>query len=202
MRFEDIKKPDMIAQKHIWVAEEQGRILAEFDLKTGKPNNFYSIDKDKLNRFGLANKDSINYIKCENGAFVLNGNVYTFSYFVPKTGDIYHLTDFAHPSRDIITYKKAYAELDISKKSGTAETTNILGYYFGYKNSFTINGILFRFKPIVTYYIDQKDCIDIYLSSDHELKGELIFYKNSIEVDRMFAPLREGKTGNVKWIIK
>ena len=103
--------------------------------------------------------------------------------------------------RDIITYKKAISDIDLTKRMGSAGS-RIIAYYFGYKTEFTLDDITFNFKPIICVPINQPMYIDIHLVADKDLEGELLFIKNNKIMDTIYAPLTKDVAGGMQWILK
>ena len=193
--FGNIKPYSPVTQDYIWVAEYYGGGISEFDLETKESNSFYDIDKSKLQRFGLIGKGKKMWFECYRGVFNINGNVYELIY---RTDKDYKLTGQDMFYRDIITYKQAIADIDLTKRVGSSES-KIVGYYFGYKTELKIDDITFNFKPIISIPINKPMYIDIHLVANKDLKGELLFVKNGDIIDTIYAPLKKDVAGGIKW---
>lgn len=196
--FGSIKPYSPVEQDYIWVAEYYRGGVSEFDLETKESNSFYSIDKNKLQRFGLIGKGQKMWFECYRGPFNINGNIYELIY---KADREYKLTGQDMFQRDIITYKKAIATIDLSKRAGSSKS-QIVGYYFGYKTEFKIDDVIFNFKPIISILVDQSMYLDIHLVADKDLKGELLFVKNGKIIDTIYAPLQKDVAGGMKWRLR
>lgn len=189
------KKPKEVTQEHIWVAEYYKGCLKEFENKETQ-NSFYDIDKERLVRFGLSD---IGWFECYRGVFNLKGQVYEVIY---KYGDtVIPLTGMDMKHKDIITYKKAYAEADITKKKGQF-TNRIVAYYFGYKSEFEAGEVKFNFKPIICKPVGGGVYLDLYIVSSVDLDGELIIIKNGSVIEKIDAPLSKDVAGGMKWVVK
>lgn len=197
--FGKMKPYSPVAQDYIWVAEYYGGGISEFDLETKESNSFYSIDKNKLQRFGLIGKGDKMWFECYRGSFNIKGNVYELVYSI--NGKKYKLTGQDMFQRDIITYKQAISDIDLTKRAGSSESM-IVGYYFGYKTEFKIDDIIFNFKPIISIPINQHMYIDIHLVASKDLKGELLFVKNGEIIDTIYAPLTKDVAGGMQWILR
>lgn len=196
--FSRIKPYSPVEQDYIWVAEYFNGYLSEFDFETKKSNSFYDIDKKQLVRFGLIGKGKKMWFECYRGVFNIDGNVYELTY---RTDKDYRLTGQDMFYRDIITYKQAIADIDLTKRVGSSES-KIVGYYFGYKTELKIDDITFNFKPIVSIPINEPMYIDIHLVASRNLKGELLFVKNGEIIDTIYAPLKKDVAGGIKWILR
>jgi hypothetical protein len=196
--FGKIKPYSPVDQNYIWIAEYYSGGISEFDLETKEGNSFYDIDKSKLQRFGLIGKGKKMWFECYRGPFNINGDVYNLAYRLDK---IYMLTGQDMFQRDIITYKKAIADIDLTKRAGSSKS-RIVGYYFGYKTEFKIDGIKFNFKPIVCIPVGQPMYIDIHLVANRDLEGELLFIKNDEIIDTIYAPLKKDVAGGIQWRLR
>lgn len=191
------KKPEGVTQEYIWVAEYYNGFLYEFENEELE-NSFYDIERERLQRFGLVGKDRM-WFECYRGTFNLLGNTYDLIY---KWGDrVIPLTGMDMFQRDIITYKKAYAEAEISKKRGTF-TNKIVAYYFGYKSEFEIEGIKFNFKPIICKSVGGELYLDLHLVSSENLDGDLYILKNGEVIEKFNAPLVKNMAGGVQWEVR
>ncbi|MED4883923.1 hypothetical protein [Bacillus smithii] len=189
-------------QDFIWMAEYvDGSYLSEFDLITHKPNSFYSIDKNKLIRFGLLGQGMKFYFEVNGGIFKLNGQMIMFSY-VDKNGKEYFLTGQNKLYNDIITYKDAYADGNMFINGNGLLKTTISQYNFGYKTKININNTLFNFQPIFCLPYDKPAFIELKLVSNKDMNGKLRIYRSGTIVDEIEAPLKKGYAGFTKWVIR
>ncbi len=196
--FGSIKPYSPVEQNYIWVAEYYSGGLCEFDLETKESNSFYDIDKNKLQRFGLIGSGKKMWFECYRGTFNIEGNIYELVY---RTDKAYKLTGQDMFQRDIITYKKAVSDIDLTNRVGSA-SSKIVAYYFGYKTEFKVDDITFNFKTIICVPINQPMYIDIHLVADRDLEGELLFIKNNKIMDTYYAPLKKDVAGGMQWILR
>lgn len=183
-------------QPFIWMAEyfsEDG--LTEFDLETKKENNFSDIQKDKLRKFGLIGQGSKMFFNCNGGAFSIVGKSYSIE--VECDGKLYRLNDSSNYITDVITYKRAEANVSYGVKSAELRP-NITGYFFGYKTKIEVNGVKFNLKPIVSMVAEKPLYLDLSLSADRDMKITLYICKS----DKRFPyemELKKNKTSRVHW---
>jgi hypothetical protein len=189
-------------QDFIWIAEYvDGTYLSEFDLITHRPNNFYSIDKNKLIRFGLVGQGMKLYFEVGGGIFKLNGQMIMFTY-IDENGNEYFLTGQNKLYNDIITYKDAHCDGAVFFGGSGVLQTNISQYNFGYKTKLLINDIAFNFQCICCLPYNHPAFMEIKLVSNKDMNGKLRVYRNNRIVDEIEAPLKEGYAGFTKWIIR
>lgn len=189
------------AQNFIWVAEYyDGTYLSEYNLNDKKNNDYYSIDRSKLVKFGLIGMGSQMYFDVANGIFNINNNKIQVSYVVNK--EEYPLTGRTFLYNDIIQYKEAYGDMRISPtSSGGKLKNNIYSQSIGYKKSMFLVDANIHFKNIL--HIPQNSNIAPYLeikiSSDKDLNGELVFRVNGMIANKVQAPLIKDKAGIYNW---
>ncbi|WP_312339078.1 hypothetical protein [Anaerospora hongkongensis] len=196
-------------QPFVWMAEYFSGGLTEFDLATGTENNLQDIDKDKLIRFGLIGNNRKLWFECIGGTFNITGRRIDIA-FESKDGKRYSLTgNGSNMTRDIITFKKAIADVPVgvgSKKASTSRTgsldSRIVGYYYGYKTQFTIDGFNFTFKPIVSLPLSKAPYISVNIMTDRDLDGRIIFIRNREEIESIDGFLAKDKTSQLNWLIK
>jgi hypothetical protein len=195
--YSPVKKQDFI-----WIAEYvDGTYLSEFDLITHQSNSFYSIQKDKLIRFGLVGQGMKFYHEINGGFFKLNGQMLMFSY-VDENGDEYYLTGHNQLYNDIITYKDAYADGSVFFKGNGLLKTTISQYNFGYKTKININDLSFNFQAIFCLPYDKPAFMEFKLVANKSMNGKFRIYRSGRVVDEIEAPLKEGYAGFTKWIIR
>lgn len=195
----DLTQSPVPFQDFIWVAEYyDDTVFMEYDYVTKQSNNFYSIDKNKLIRFGISGYGMRMYYEVLGGTFKIAGKMIEIIYKL--NGRDYYLT--GHPLimyNDIIQYKRAESILDVT--SGKNSETNITEFSFGYKQQLTIDGINFIFKPICKIPYGGKVYLSIWLVADQELNGILEIRKNGITVAEIEAPLEPGVGGMIDWTV-
>lgn len=189
-------------QDFIWIAEYiDGTYLSEYNLITHQANSFYSIDKNKLIRFGLVGQGMKLYFEVNGGIFKLNGQIIMFTY-IDEDGNEYFLTGQNKLYNDIITYKDACADGDIFFRGNGLLRTTINQYNFGYKTKINIDNILFNFQAICCLPYNKPAFMEIKLVVNKNINGKLRIYRSGRIIDEIDAPLKEGYAGFTKWIIR
>ncbi|MGM1044902.1 MAG: hypothetical protein ACQEXX_02010 [Bacillota bacterium] len=198
-----ICRSTMPSQSFIWVADYYDNTsLLEFDPKTKQFNNFYTIDKNKLIALGLIGEGSQVYFDVANGIFNINGHRIMISY-VTKTKE-YPLTGRTILYNDVITYKKVDADADMFKKSDRGDRFNqtITSFNVGYKKKMELEGVNISFQNILTIPFDESLYLQIKISADQDLDGEMIIRRDGLIVDSIHAPLKKDMAGIINWNIK
>lgn len=194
--FENVKGYSPVSQDFIWLADYYNGYLSEFDFDTKHENSFYNIEKNRLQRFGLLGNGMKMWFECYRGSFNVNGRIYDVAY---KNGDkLYMLTGQDVFQRDIITYKKAYADL---KLKGKAEN-KIVAYYFGYKSELNIDDIKFNFKPIVVIPLNKPVHFKIHLVANRDMNGSILIKKNGKFIEDIPAPIKANVGGELTWVVR
>lgn len=190
-----------VEQDFIWIGEYvDGTHLSEYDIQTKERADFYSIQRDKLLRFGLIGHGMKLYYEAGGGFFKLNGQMYELVY---KVGDKeYYLTGQYRPYNDVITYKDAEAWANLNARDEAAFPSRILAYNFGYKQNLTIDSVTFNMKAICSVPFDAPVHLSIRLVADQKLEGKLVIKKNGTEVAEFNAPLDKGVGGELKWAVR
>lgn len=184
-------------QPFIWMAEYFSNMgLTEFDLDTKEENNFNEIDRTRINRFGLIGRGAKMYFDHFGGSFFLMGKKYSIK--LRCNGEEYDLNPYGNNINDIITYKKATANLIEGVK--TAQSI-ILGYFFGYKTKFCANNVNFTLKPIISLLADKPVFMDLSLCADKDIEGQIVFIKNNEEEFVYDISLKKGITNRSHWDI-
>jgi hypothetical protein len=210
MTFSEVNPVSPIpTQPFLWMAEYFSGGLTEFDLGTGAENLFKDIDKSKIVRFGLIGNKRKMWFECIGGTFNIAGRRIDVVYET-KDGKCYNLTgNGGHVMNDIITYKKAVADVPVgvgNRKSSTSKSgileSCIVGYYYGYKTQLTLDGITFTFKPIVSLPLGQAAYLAVSLVADKDLDGRIVFIRNREEIESFEGALLKDKTSQINWLIK
>lgn len=191
-----------VAQDFIWVADyADGTHLAEFDFDTKEENSFYSIDKNKLFRFGLIGHGQSIYFERDG---VLNVAGRRIQVFYRHNGNLLPLNgDFKYNTNDIITYKDAESVGLMAGYKGRGQlSSSITQYNVGYKTDLHVGGINFHFKPIVHLPLNQPAYISFWLVPDVELDGEFVIVSNGKTVEDIKAPLGLNEGGAFNWKIQ
>lgn len=198
MIFADSRNIQAISIPFNWNADyANGKNYAEYDLLTHKKNDFYLIQKNQVVRFGLFGQGMRLFFEMSDGSFNLNGKRVEIEYHA-ENEDIFHLTtNFA--SKDLITYKEAYA--DYNNVQGTQQS-NLKSINFGYKTTYQKEDIQLFFQPIIALPFNESAFIEVKLTSNKDLNGYLVFKSRGLEVERFYAPLEANKAGQLNWTIK
>ncbi|WP_091014550.1 hypothetical protein [Paenibacillus amylolyticus] len=191
-----------VAQAYVWVADYYDDTdLCEFDLLTKKSNNFYSIDKNKLVSFGIVGQGSQLYYNVANGVFHVNQDRFSISYVVGD--DEYPLTGRAFLYNDIIQYKNGSSDANLNSRNMEGKfKNNIDCFNFGYKKSMSLNGVNINYQSILSLPNKQIPFLQIKITSDQDLIGQLVVRKNGIMIDKFDAPLKANHSGNINWELR
>ncbi|MGG1263864.1 hypothetical protein [Brevibacillus laterosporus] len=195
-----------VTQDFIWLGEYvDGTYLAEFDLITKEENSFYSIQKNKLIRFGLIGHGLKLFFEAD-GIFKLTGRMIEVIYSTPEkdyplTGNI--RTDY----NDIITFKDAVSSglANFSPQSlveGGALSNTIRKYSFGYKTILDIDGVKFNFKALCKIPFDSPVYMNFRLVADRELDGKIQIKVGGVVVNEFHSPLKPNKGGELNWLVQ
>lgn len=196
--FSKNRKYSPVSQDFIWLAEYfDGSYYSEFDFSTKQENNFYNIQKDKLIRFGLIGCGMELYYEAIGGVFKLNGQMIEVIYEVD--GKEYYLTGQQKYYNDIISYKDAESLLTLDPNKDVQ--TNITQFNFGYKVELEIDDIQFNLKSICKIPFNEPVHFNFRLVSNKDLNGFLIIKRNGFVTDKFHAPLQEGISGELNWIL-
>lgn len=188
-----------VKQDMIWCAEYSDQTsICEFDYNTHKWNDFYSIDKSNIIRFGLIGLGHQLYFEVYGGIFKLLGQQVEFRYL--DDGKIYPLTGNRTFYNDIITYKDAEFTFNPTVKG--SGTNRIIQYNFGYKAKLNIHGVNFKFQAICQIPKGGNVRFEIKLVSNQDLNGLLEIRRSGKAVSLIDAPLRKNKGGMVNWVMK
>jgi hypothetical protein len=189
-----------VEQDYIWIGEYiDGTHLSEYNILTKEREDFYSLRRDMLLRFGLIGHGMKLYYEVGGGFFKLNGQFYEFIY---KVGDKeYYLTGQSVLYNDVITYKDAEAWGNFRRREGNFPS-RIMAYNFGYKVKLNIDGVNFSFKAICSIPFQERVNFQFMLVADKELDGKFVIKKNGSEIDAFHAPLKQGVGGKLKWTVR
>ncbi|QJI52478.1 hypothetical protein [Psychrobacillus phage Perkons] len=197
MIFMKNQVPQAIRLPFNWVADYfDGTYLSEYDLLSHQGNSFYSIKQNETVRFGLFGQGIKFYFENSDGSFYLNGKRVEVMYEVD--GKQYHLTTNFN-RKDFITYKQAYT--NYSSGQGV-QKSNIESINFGYKTNYKNEDVEFNFQPVVSLQFGKSAYMEIKLTCNQSLDGELIFKSSGRELERFHAPLEAGVSGQMNWTIK
>lgn len=191
-----------VPQKFIWVADYYDDTnLTEYDLQTKKPNDFYSIDRDKLINFGLIGKGSQLYYNVANGVFHINQDRFAIAY--ATNDEELPLTGRAFLYNDHIQFKNGYSEATLNTKDKEGKFKNSIECFnFGYKKNMSLNEVNINYQCIFTLPDREIPFLQIKVTSDKDLNGRLIIRKNNIIVDQIDAPLKANHSGLINWELR
>lgn len=194
--FSNINGLSPVSQDFIWLGEYyDGTHLAEFNFTDKKENSFYSIERQKLIRFGLIGHGMKLFFE-PDGVFNLNGTAIEVAY---RLDDMeYSLTGHSGKYNDIITYKDAESALNAA---GGVVRNQINQYSFGYKTNLEIDGIKFTFKALCKIPFGQPLYMNFWLVANKKLNGVLVVKRNNRIVAEIDAPLKKGAGGEINYTL-
>lgn len=197
MIFDKVKIPHSVNIGFNWCADyKDGTSFTEYDIDSYKSNSFYDINQDNTVRFGLFGQQMKFFFENSDGSFMLNNRRIDIGYEI--NGKLYMLTNNNY-KKDFITYKEASATF--SGKSGT-QRSKIESFNFGYKTKYIKDNLNLNFQPVVSLPIDDSVFIELKLTSDKSLNGDLVFFSRNKEIERFHAPLEESVSGTIRWTVK
>ncbi|WP_254660745.1 hypothetical protein [Brevibacillus laterosporus] len=162
-----------------------GTHLSEFDFNTKQENDFYSIDKKTVVRFGLIGHGHKLYYETFGGHFKLGNGQIDLVY---KTGDKeYFLTGQNEFYQDLITFKRAEAEINLLNSSEELRPV-ITEYAFGYKHKLKFEDISFHIKVLIGLS-EQSPTLILRLVADRNVQGSLEIKLNGGIVSESVANL-------------
>lgn len=197
MIFENNENKQAINIPFNWCVEyKNGENYTEFDLNNSSSNDFYQINQEDTRRFGLFGQGMKFFFENNSGVFMLNGKRIDIGYEVD--GKSFMLTNNQN-KKDFITYKEASANFNGRQGS---QRTRIDSFNFGYKTIYNNDEIELFFQSVVSLPVGESAFIEVKLSSNEDLNGELVFFNKNKEVERYHAPLSKELSGKMKWTIK
>lgn len=194
---------EIINRDFIWVSEYlNGSLIYEYDKEKGIENNFYSIDKNQLLRFGLIGHGMRLYYETFNGSFFLNDKKVDVIY-KDENGTEYNLTNNNSFYNDIIQYKDCSSVMNTRKLNNNIfqHSERIESYNFGYKHKLSINGVNFSYRLIVKIPYNQPVRLNIKIVADKTMNGSLIIRKNNYEDIKYYAPIKANNGGELDWVV-
>lgn len=198
MFFNQSAIPKSIKLPFNWAADYfDGTYLTEYDPLTHKENKFYSINQANTIRFGLFGQNMKFFYEAASGSFFLNGRYLEIIYH-DNNGQIHNLTNNPN-QKDIITYKEAHTDINNKQGSQRTSTTSI---NFGYKTTYVKDDLVLNFQPVVSLPFNKSTFIEIKLTSNKTIDGDLVFYCRGKEVERFHTPLTQSMSGQINWTIK
>lgn len=194
-----------VSQAYVWIADYyDGTYLSEFDLHTQQSNSFYEINKEKLVSFGLLGQGSHVYYNVANGVFHINADRYSISYV--SDDQEYSLTGRTFLYNDIIQFKNGSSDANMSGYSGRENsgtfTNTIECFNFGYKKTMKLNDVQIHFQCVCSLPLKETTFLQIKITSDQDLPGQLVIRKNGFVIDQVVAPLKANHAGIINWDIR
>lgn len=171
-----------------------GTYLSEYNERTGIKNDFYEINKDNIARFGLFGCGSKYFYEDSDGSFNLKGK--RVEIFYEADGKQYRV---GFNQKDPITYKSAYA--DYNNIQGP-QRSKIESIHFGYKTRIEDGDTKLFYQSIVALPTYTSVFIEVKVSANKDLDGELVFKVKGKEIERYKAPLKAGIAGQINWTVK
>ncbi|MFC8688135.1 hypothetical protein [Brevibacillus porteri] len=183
----------------IWAAEyTDGTYLTEFNHLTKEKNDFYSIRKQDLIRFGLAGHGFHFYYDVFGGSFHLPQGKFDFIY---KYGDAeLKLTENPICYNDIITYKQSISTFN---PLGIQDNipSQIIKYVFGYKEKLTFQEVNMNVKIQFVIPFGSPMFLSIELVANKEMEGTLQIIQNNAVIEELHAPLLKDVSGEFNWVV-
>lgn len=194
-----------VSQAYVWIADYyDGTYLSEFDLQTQQSNSFYKINKEKLVSFGLIGQGSHVYHNVANGVFHINADRYSISYVCEEQE--YPLTGRTFLYSDIIQFKNVSSDVNMSGHSGNGSSgafhNTIECFNFGYKKMMNLNDVQINFQCVCSLPLKETAFLQIKITSDQDLSGQLVIRKNGFVIDQIVAPLKANHAGIINWDIR
>src|SRR5574337_232674 len=184
-------------QNFVWIADYMdGSYLSEYNFDNRNENSFYQINKNELIRFGLIGMGSQIYFDVANGIFNINKNRIQISYVAD--GVEYPLTGRTFLYNDITQYKDAIGDGKLLSKTASGRIKNhITQHVIGYKKAMDLADVNINFKNLLHIPQDKNipPYLEIKISVDKDLDGELVFRVNGFEANRIHAPLLKNRAG-------
>lgn len=188
-----------VKQDFVWLGEYfDGTHSAEFDLLTGQENSFYTIDRNKLLRFGLIGHGLKLFFE-HDGVFNLGGIGIEVIYKVGNKE--YYLTGQPGGNyADVITFKDAESSVDLTGSRGLTDTV-ITQYSFGYKANLKVDGIDFKFKALCKVPFGAPMYMNFWLVANKNMNGKIVIKRNNRVVQEIDSPLKKSKGGEVNYLL-
>lgn len=181
----------------IWVADfSDGTYLAEFDHLTKEKNDFYSIRKHDLIRFGMIGHGYRFHYDVFGGAFHLPQGKFDFVY--KHAGKEYKLTEQPIIYNDMITYKKAESTFS---PLGLQSSTQIVEYVFGYKQKLLMDDMHLHVQIQFSIPFGQPMYLAFRLVSNKGIDGQLQILQNNSIVEVLDAPLTKNFSSELNWVV-
>lgn len=188
-------------QDFLWVANDvYGNSLCEYNPKTHIKNDFYKINKETLESFGIFGHGVDLYFDVQTGKFNLGGMEYLISYLT-EDGIEYNLTGYNNGLyNDIITYKDAWTD---AKLINDGKFQNqIHQYNFGFKKKLSLfDNTEFALQVVCSVPYNKGAYFEIKLVPNKDLKGSIIIKRIGRIAEPIKADLKEGYAWIGQWAI-
>lgn len=188
-------------QDFLWMCNFiNGTKLCEFDVTTHNKNNFYTINKDLLMRFGIFGQGMDLYFDVDSGKFNINGNEYLVTYRT-KEGIEFNLTGYGNGLyNDIITYKDAWTDGNFT--GNNKATSTIVQYNFGFKKKLVFaNSVEFAFQAVCCVPYNKPGYLEFKIVPNQDLDGQVIIKRLGRLSDVIEAPLLQDNALILNWTI-
>lgn len=181
-----------------WNADyNDGSSYSEYDLETGKKNDYYSIEQSKVLRFGLFGQNMKLFFEMVDGSFNINGRRVEIE-FHSKDGEVHYLTS-NFKGKDLITYKDAsvkYNNIEGLQQS-IVDSIN-----FGYKTIYSKDELELFFQPIINLPSNDNAFISVKMTPNKNIEGHLVFKTRGVEIERVETSLEANNSYQINWNIK
>ncbi|WP_258073327.1 hypothetical protein [Brevibacillus laterosporus] len=172
-----------------------GTHLSEFDFNTKQENDFYLIDKKTAVRFGLIGHGHKLFYETFGGHLKLGNGQIDLVY---KAGDKeYFLTGQNEFYQDLITFKRAEAEINLLNSTGELSPI-ITEYVFGYKHKLIFEDISFHIKVLIGLS-EQSPTLTLRLVADRNIQGSLEIKLNGETVSESIVNLTKETSQEFSW---
>lgn len=190
-------------QKFLWIATmEDETFLPEYSFDSYKENSFYSIDKERLLRFGLIGYGMSMYFETYGGEFVIAKRLIQVIYKDKNTGKEYWLTGQSDSKyNDIIQFKNAESFFNPSETSGST-VSNITQYNIGYKRELNFEDVKFHFKAICCVPHGQRLYLNLRLVSSINFDNGAIIIRRNDEEFEYDAPMAADHAYEFNWEVQ
>jgi hypothetical protein len=183
----------------IWMAEyANGKYLLEYDIATKIKNDFNSIRKQEVIRFGLLGHGYKFYYETFGGHIKTPFGMIDIIY---KTKDKeYALTGQNLFYHDLITYKRGVATFNPLYGQGDS-TVTIDEYVFGYKQKLSFDDIDLNLKALFRIPFNAPMFITIRLVSSQDIEGMLQIKRSGIAVEEIDFSLKKQVGKDYDWVV-
>lgn len=190
-------------QDFIWLASYMdGTYLSEYNFDSKLRNNYDTINKSHLIRFGLIGQGMDLYFEIYGGEYKIAGRLIELSYFDRRSNKEYKLTGYGLlPYNHIHQYKNAESSFNSGNNSGYGNGT-ITQYNFGYTKNLTVNGVNFTLKTTCCIPYGKNFYLNIELTADQDFEhGMILIRKNGTQLFELDAPLEKNIACAGQWTI-